>query len=304
MKAIRVAVVLLVVIMAFSLCACKKVEEKIAEKSAEKLLEEALGTDVDITEDGGKIKVDGKSVESGENLPWPKEAMGDLPKPGGKITMVLKDEKTKSCTATISELEPDDASEYINMLKEMCIEEGILSDDLGLTFFSGNTDKGASIHFQYSPDDKEGLIAYSLEGLSNSISMPNTAADAGDNEAGSESSGYNQPNPAVAVQLPENYPEDIFPINKEDIITVAREHVLEDAVEYSLILESHMSTEEIVKYYKDKWGPIKDKYESVSATTFELGGTIKGYDMAMNGSLSDEDSKKVEYYIYVMEYVK
>lgn len=34
-----------------------------------------------------------------------------------------------------------------------------------------------------------------------------------------------------------------------------------------------MSTEEIVKYYKDKWGPIEDKYESVSAKAFELIGT-------------------------------
>lgn len=304
MKAIRVVVVLMAVIMTFSLCACRKVEEKIAEKSAEKLLEEALGTDVDITEDGGKIKVDGKSVESGENLPWPKEAMGDLPKPEGKITIVLKDEKAKSCTVTIAELEPDDATKYINMLKEMCIDERTLLDELGLTFFGGNTDKGASIHFQYSPDDKEGLIAYYLEGPSNSISMPNTAADAGNYEAGYESSGYNSSNLAEAVQLPENYPEDIFPINKEDIITVARQHEFENGVEYSLILESQMGTEEIIKYYKDKWGPIKDKYESVSATTFELGGNIKGYDMAMNGSVSDEDPKKVEYYIYIMEYAE
>ena len=72
MKAVRLVAVLLIAAMVFSLCACRKVEEKITEESAEKLLEEALGTDVDITEDGSKIKVDGKSVESGENLPWPK----------------------------------------------------------------------------------------------------------------------------------------------------------------------------------------------------------------------------------------
>lgn len=70
MKAIRVAVMLLVVIMTFSLCACRKVEEKVAEKSAEKLLEKTLGVDVDITEDGGKVKVDGGTIEVGDNLPW------------------------------------------------------------------------------------------------------------------------------------------------------------------------------------------------------------------------------------------
>lgn len=297
MKAKRVAAVLLAVIMTFSLCACRKVEEKIAEKSTEKLLEEAFGADadidVDITKDGSKIKVDGGTIESGENLPWPKEAMGDLPKPEGKITFVMEDEKNKSCVVTISELEPDDAEKYINMLKEMCPEGGSLLKDMGLTFFSGDTEKNTSVHFQYSSDDKEGLISYYSEGRGNSISMPDTAADA-----------YSPSEPAKAVKLPENYPEDIFPINKEDIITVAREHVLEGAVEYSLVVESQMGTEEIVKYYKDKWGPIKDKYESVSTTTFELGGKIKGYDMAMNGSVSDEDPKKVEYFIYVMEYVQ
>lgn len=295
MKAVRLAAVMLIAAMVFSLCACRKVEEKIAEKSAEKLLEEALGTDVDITEDGGKIKVDGKSVESGENLPWPKEAMGDLPKPEGKITIVMKDEEAKSCTVTIAELKSDDASEYINMLKEMCIDEGTLSDDLGLTFFSGNTDKGASVHFQYSPDDKEGLIAYNSEGLSNSIYMSNTA---------SESSVYNPSDPAEAAKLPENYPEDIFPINKEDIITFAQEHEFESGVEYNLILESQMGIKEIAKYYKDKWGPIKDKHESISARTFEFGGTIKGYDFTISGSVMHKDPKKVEYYIYVMEYDK
>jgi hypothetical protein len=126
MKAIRVAVVLLVVIIAFSLCSCRKVEEKIAEESAEKLLEKALGADVEITKDGGKVKVGGTTVESGENLPWPKEAMGDLPKPEGKITLVMENEKDKSCSVYIAEFEPDDAAKYVNKLKEMCIEGGRL----------------------------------------------------------------------------------------------------------------------------------------------------------------------------------
>ena len=28
--------------------------------------------------------------------PWPKEAMGDLPKPEGKITFIMEDEKAKA----------------------------------------------------------------------------------------------------------------------------------------------------------------------------------------------------------------
>ncbi|WP_372998834.1 hypothetical protein [Lutispora sp.] len=180
MKAIRVTVVLLVIVMTFSLCACRKVEEKIAEKSAEKLLEKAMGVDVDITKDGGKVKVDGGVMEVGENLPWPKEAMGDLPKPEGKIKFVMEDEKAKNCTVTIAEFEPDDAAKYINKLKEMCIEGGNLSEDVGLTIFRGDTHKNASIYLHYSPDDKEGIIIYYPEGLGNSAYTPNTAAD-GDN---------------------------------------------------------------------------------------------------------------------------
>lgn len=231
-----------------------------------------------------------------------KEAMGDLPKPEGKVTLVMDDEKAKCCTVTVTELEPDDAARYIDILKEMSIEGGNLSETTGLIIFSGDTDKNTSMHFHYSPDDKEGIIIYYPEGLGYNIDTPNTAAEAGNDEAGSEPSEYEPSKPAEAVKLPEHYPENIFPINEKDIIIVARVHEFENGVEYSLILESQMGIEEIVKYYKDNWGPMEGKYESVSATEFELVGTIKGYEVAINGYLVDEALKKVEYYIYIIEY--
>jgi len=292
----RVVVVLLVVIMTFSLCACKKVEEKIAEKTAEMFLEEALGADVDITKDGGKVKVDGMTVEAGENLPWPKEVMGDLPKPEGKVTMVMEDEEHNSCTVGIAKFEPDDAEKYINMLKEMCIDGGNLYEETGVVAFSGYTVKGALINFQYNYHNKEAYISHYPEGRSNSIYMPNNA--------GFQSSGYTTSDQAETGELPENYPEDIFPINKDDIITVARKQDFGTVMEYSFIVESQMSTEEIVKYYKSKWSPINVEYETVSSKTFEFAGTKKDYNFAVNGSVSEEDPNKVEYYVYIMEYDK
>ncbi|NLM43214.1 MAG: hypothetical protein GX201_04260 [Clostridiales bacterium] len=181
MKTIRVAIIFLVIIMIFSLGACRKVEEKIAEKSAEKFLEKALGADVDITMEGGKIKVGDGTMEVGEDLPWPKEAMGDLPKPEGKITFIMEDEQAKSCTATVAELKPDDAEKYINKLKEMCIDGGSLSENEGLTIFRGDTQKNASIYLHYNSNDNEGIIIYYPEGLGNNTHTLNTTTDAGNN---------------------------------------------------------------------------------------------------------------------------
>jgi hypothetical protein len=161
MKAVRLMAVLLIVAMAFSLCSCGKVEEKIAEKSAEMLLEKALGADVDITKDGSTINVGGGAMEVGEDLSWPKEAMGDMPELKGKVTFIMRGEENKGATVTVSDVKPDIAKEYISILEGMCSEGGIVSEDSEYVVYSGKTDKGASIIFQYSQSDMEAVITYS-----------------------------------------------------------------------------------------------------------------------------------------------
>jgi hypothetical protein len=119
------------------------------------------------------------------------------------------------------------------------------------------------------------------------------------------SSGLSEVSPsgqAEPVKFPENYPEDLFPINGKDVVTVARKHDYGDVTEYSFIVESQRSIEEIADYYEEQWGPRENSYKSTSATSFELYGSIKGYDVRINGSISEEATNKVEYYVYVIKY--
>ncbi|HYE83236.1 MAG TPA: hypothetical protein VEG39_13855 [Clostridia bacterium] len=303
MKAARLVAVLLIATVVFSLCGCRKVEEKIAEKGAEKLIEDALGVDVDISEDGGEIKVDGGAMEAGEDLPWPKEAMGDMPKPEGKITFIMKDDETKGCTVTVSELETDNAKQYVEELKKMGYKETMRTENEDGILFMGGTDKGEIVNFAYNYSDKQGVVAYSPEDRYAGMGVQPAAEMVNDGD-GSGSPDVSRSEQAGTVKFPENYPASLFPVNKEDVVMVAREHEFEDGIEYSLILESQKSTEEIVEYYEDKWGPIENTDKAVSATSFELYVSIKGYEVSINGSVSDEDPKKVEYYIYIIELKK
>ena len=160
MKVKNIVAVLLVVIMVLSLCACGKIADKVAEKSVEKLVEKATGAEVDISDDGAEIKVDGASIQSGEDLKWPKDAMGELPEPKAKITFVMMDDATKGGTVALSAMEAADAKAYAEKLKEMGFKDGISIQDEDGVFFGGTRDKGDQVNFSYNIDAKECTIIY------------------------------------------------------------------------------------------------------------------------------------------------
>lgn len=162
MKIRKMLGILLVVVLVLSFSGCSKITEKIAEKGMEKLVENATGAEVDISKDGAKIEVDGGSIQSGDNLKWPKDAMGDLPEPKAKVTFIMAGEAGKGGSVTISEFDEDDAKKYVEKLKDMGFKEVLNIQDSESIVFGGTSDNGAQVNFAYSPDSKEATITYGL----------------------------------------------------------------------------------------------------------------------------------------------
>lgn len=163
MKIKKIISILVIVVMVFSFSACSKITEKIAEKGIEKLVESKTGADVDITKDGATINVDGGSMQSGEDLDWPKDAMGELPEPKAKVTFIMVNEKDKGGSVTFSDFDEDKAKQYIESLKDMGFEEVMKMEDTESILFVGTSDKGEQINFSYDIEAEEGVIIYGLE---------------------------------------------------------------------------------------------------------------------------------------------
>lgn len=160
MRTTKVLAILLMVILVFSLAGCGKVTEKITEKGMEKLLEKQLGSDIDFSKDGFSIKSDEGSMQVGDDLKWPKDKMGNLPKPDGKIVFILDAEG--GCSVTLEEFNKKTAEKYIDELKDMGYEEVTMMDsDTGFVFSGqkGNT----NVNVTYTSDSEEGIIIYSKE---------------------------------------------------------------------------------------------------------------------------------------------
>jgi hypothetical protein len=162
MKFKKVISVLLIVVMILSFSACGKITEKIAEKGIEKIIEDKTGAEVDITKDGASISVDGGSMQSGEDLDWPKAAMGDLPEPNAKVTFMMLNEENKGGSVTFTDFDEDKAKKYVEDLKDLGFEEVMNMADTESIIFMGTSDKGEQINFSYDLESKEGVIIYGL----------------------------------------------------------------------------------------------------------------------------------------------
>jgi hypothetical protein len=160
MKIRKMISALLLVVMLLSISACSKIVDKVAEKGVEKLVENTTGAEVDINKDGTTIEANGGSVQAGEDLKWPEDAMGELPAPKAKITFIMVDDASKGGTVAFTELELDDARKYIDKLKEMGYKDGMNVEDSDGVFFGGTTDKGSQVNFTYNLSNKEGSMTY------------------------------------------------------------------------------------------------------------------------------------------------
>jgi len=100
------------------------------------------------------------SIEIGEELKWPKELMGNLPEPTGKVTAVMSDETSKQCTVTFGEMSKEDAGEYVKMVEELGYSGGLKVSDSDLISISGDDATGARVDFLYNVSPKEGIITF------------------------------------------------------------------------------------------------------------------------------------------------
>lgn len=162
MRNVKILAIICIFAMLLSLSGCaKKLEEKIAEKTVEKMLENAVGGKVDITtDDGMKIQTEDGEMKTGENLEWPKEAMGDLPIPKAKVTFVMKDNNNKNCTVTLSELQPEDAKAFLEKLIDMGFKDGMNMQADDLLMYTGKRADGCAVNFTYNNGPKEGVLVF------------------------------------------------------------------------------------------------------------------------------------------------
>jgi len=162
MRTRRAVSVLLIILMVLSAGACSKIADKIAEKGVEAVMEKATGADVDISKDGTEVKVNGGNIQAGDDLKWPKDAMGELPEPKGKITFVMLDEGKKGGTIALSDMEEKEAQKYIEKLKEMGFKDGMSTQDEEGYYFGGTRENGETVNFTYNIDAKECSLIFGI----------------------------------------------------------------------------------------------------------------------------------------------
>ncbi len=153
---------MLILMMALLLAAsgCGAIKDKVSEKVSEGIIEGALGGKVDIEEGGSKITFEEGQMEVGEDLEWPKDAMGNLPVPKAKITFIMKDDSTGTCGVTLSEFALQDAKKYLEEITALGFKDGMNIKDETSFMYTGKRDDGSGILFSYTVEAKEGVISF------------------------------------------------------------------------------------------------------------------------------------------------
>lgn len=106
------------------------------------------------------VSKNGETVNIGQSLKWPKDAMGKLPEPKGKITAVLKDKNEGQCTVAYAEMSPEDAKNYANKIKELGYTEEVELSDIESIIIGGTAADGSQVYFAYKTNTKDGTISY------------------------------------------------------------------------------------------------------------------------------------------------
>lgn len=155
----EVTALLLVLIMALSLCSCgfkAKVGEKIGEQVVESAIEKATGEELelDLDEEGVTIKGSDGEFTFG-NTDWPEGgAVGAIPAfKKGTITSAVNSETVS--VITVEEVEENDFKEYVEELKFKGFFNNVTqhSGQLGLGYYA-NSDKNTKVSVIYYPEDK------------------------------------------------------------------------------------------------------------------------------------------------------
>jgi|GEM_PF-5010077 len=157
-KGLFAIVLLLLLTMAFSMTGCRMISQKVTEDIVEGAVEEALGGDVNITDDGASITTEDGSITAGDDLGWPGEAMGNLPVPDGIVTFVMND--STYCSVEVSELPKDEAQGYWDALIALGYTEGLQAVDESSMTFNCVDNAGASASFIYDFEAGTAIITY------------------------------------------------------------------------------------------------------------------------------------------------
>jgi len=156
----KYAVILIIVLLAgIFVSGCRK---SVGDRIAENVLEDMTDADVDISGDGKNVTIETEegSFSAGEDIHWPGESLGDLPKPDATIIGVV-DNGEQGCSAAFKEMSKADAEQYVESIKALGYTGNVMnmSDDESI-FYMGSTEDGAIATFTYTIETEEGLIAY------------------------------------------------------------------------------------------------------------------------------------------------
>lgn len=102
------------------------------------------------------------TVESGDDLEWPSDAMGNLPVLDATRTDIVIAGGLSSVLFT--DLDAEVGSQYIEALKELGYGDGMEYKDDVVLSFTGTDADGASVVFAYDFSTREGTLTYSGSG--------------------------------------------------------------------------------------------------------------------------------------------
>lgn len=148
---------ILLVVMVFSACSMNKLAEKVAgdilsQGNSSSENEEESDDDVDV-----QISTSAGSVVAGDNLAWPKDAMGNLPAIEGNITAVISSDTYGAVTC--DNMSKSQAENYLAKIEALGYD-GVSGSDNTAMYFYGADSKGAAVAFNYEFESGEGFITY------------------------------------------------------------------------------------------------------------------------------------------------
>lgn len=112
-------------------------------------------------EASGQITSEDGSVNYGTNLSWPSDAMGNLPKIGGTITAVFRNDSENSCTVSVANLSNTDAQAYAGKISGLGYTQDSLNfNDGGTLMASGKAENGDYVSFMYTVEDQTGVLSF------------------------------------------------------------------------------------------------------------------------------------------------
>lgn len=161
-RKVTILIVIILSISLFSIACAEKVEEKIGKKIGEKVIEKATDEDVNIdTKDGFSIETESGSVSAGENLPWPKDQVGSLPKPEASVISIIKvDEEEDSRAITVVFDKKDGGFDYIEEVIDSGYQQTMISKNQAIINYGGVKDDNTSVSIGYIPEENQGTIIF------------------------------------------------------------------------------------------------------------------------------------------------